>query len=277
MKTLTKSSLQLLSWAGLATLTCFASANTQQQQQQQQEQQHPKQVPDPSCQWTPSPLQRTLQNPDQICFSPAAQSSHVDDSKESLQEKLRLLGWDGPHDCHPTTPDYCIYSKLPADESGGKGFIVISTTKSMSAISDTPPLPDEEAKSLPAIDPSSYYESEIPGKGIGLIANRTIRTGEIIMRRLPTLLIQFDVPELDSLPGSGNKANELPLDQRLDMYEKAVRRMDDKTRELFNRQMGKDAVEKVDKNSFRMFVAGNEGHLACYPDVSRFNHDCRPK
>ena len=94
------------------------------------------------------------------------------------------------------------------------------------------------------------------------------------MQRLPTMLIQFDMPGRDAGPGSGN---ELTGDERLAMYDKAVARMDERTRESFNSQVGDDAVSKVDRNSFRMFVDGDEGHLGAYPDVARFNHDCRPK
>lgn len=150
-------------------------------------------------------------------------------------------------------------------------MVVISTEKSMLAISATPPLSPIEK---PQLEPGAFYPSLVPGKGIGLIASRTILKGETIMTRLPTLLIQFDMPGLDKGAETGD---QLTGEERGEIYEKAVGRMDETTRKMFNSQVGGDVVSKVDRNSFRMFVDGDEGHLGAYPDVARFNHDCRPK
>ena len=60
------------------------------------------------------------------------------------------------------------------------------------------------------------------------------------------------MPGLDAGLGAGN---ELTGDERMEMYDKGVARMDQKTRETFNSQVGDDVVTKVDRNSFRMFVA----------------------
>jgi hypothetical protein len=108
----------------------------------------------------------------------------------------------------------------------------------------------------------------VPGKGIGLIANRTIRKGEIIMQRVPALLIQ-DTPHAD-----------LDRETREELYQTAVDRLPEPTQERFLRQMGTTLFDKVEKNAFRMFVDGDHRHslhLGVFPEVSRFNHDCRPK
>lgn len=118
------------------------------------------------------------------------------------------------------------------------------------------------------IEPEAFYEAEIPGKGVGLIANRTIRKGEVIMQRSPALLIQSG-PHIDFEPG-----------RRLELYEAAVDRLPEPKRSQFLRQMGETVYEKVEKNSFRVFLDGNRQHsihIGLFPDVSKFNHDCRPK
>jgi hypothetical protein len=118
------------------------------------------------------------------------------------------------------------------------------------------------------IEPTAFYEAEVPGKGAGLFANRTIRKGEIIMRRAPAMLIQ-STPHLDLDPEVREK-----------LYRDAVDRLPEPTRERFLRQTGDTIYDKVEKNSFRMFVDGDRKqsvHLGLFPEVSKFNHDCRPK
>ncbi|KAK0730195.1 hypothetical protein B0H67DRAFT_478747 [Lasiosphaeris hirsuta] len=112
-----------------------------------------------------------------------------------------------------------------------------------------------------------FYLQEMPGKGFGLIANRSILKGEVVMKNTPALLVQFG-PHL-----------ELDGETRLDFYEKAVRRLPKERQDSFMRQYGEDVFVKIDRNSFRLFINGERkysGHLGCFPDVSKFNHDCRP-
>jgi hypothetical protein len=44
--------------------------------------------------------------------------------------------------------------------------------------------------------------------------------------------------------------------------------------------MGSSMYDKSEMNAFRMFVDGDHehsAHLAVFPEVSKMNHDCRPK
>jgi hypothetical protein len=118
------------------------------------------------------------------------------------------------------------------------------------------------------LEPDAFYEAEIPGKGTGLIANRTIRKGEIIMERPPALLIQ-SVPHVDLGP-----------EVREEVYQAAVDRLPETARARFLHQVGSTIYDKIDRNSFRIFVDGDHkhsAHLGVFPEVSKFNHDCRPK
>ncbi|KAK6953087.1 hypothetical protein Daesc_005387 [Daldinia eschscholtzii] len=63
------------------------------------------------------------------------------------------------------------------------------------------------------------------------------------------------------------------------LYDLAVNKLPTKGRELFMRQMGKDVYDKIETNCFQMYIDGandSGSHLGCYPEISRFNHDCRP-
>ncbi|KAK0630248.1 hypothetical protein B0T17DRAFT_615929 [Bombardia bombarda] len=159
----------------------------------------------------------------------------------------------GPDDC---VDEYCIF----LNRNIGGGLALVSTVRNMERISSFEPL------KLPA-SPPAFYAIDIPGKGVGLVANRTIRKGEIIMQRTPALLAQFG-PHFD-----------MTVEDRDELYKAAVQRLPAVRRDEFMRQMGEEIYTKMDRNSFRMFIDGkndDSGHLGSFPDVSRFNHDCRP-
>ena len=163
--------------------------------------------------------------------------------------------WRGPEHCFT---EFCLFSNPDA----GEGMALITTARNayLTANSAIP-------RSL-GIERTAYYEAEVPGKGTGLIANRTIRKGEIIMQRAPAMLIQ-STPHLDLEPEVREK-----------LYRDAVDRLPEPTRERFLRQTGDTLYDKIEKNSFRMFVDGDRKqsvHLGLFPEVSKFNHDCRPK
>ncbi|KAK3955710.1 hypothetical protein QBC32DRAFT_377088 [Pseudoneurospora amorphoporcata] len=123
------------------------------------------------------------------------------------------------------------------------------------------------ALTKPNSEPPPFEVREIPGKGIGLIANRTIQRGEIVMQYTPTLVVQLG-PHID-----------LPASDREAFYQDAVNQLPTARREVFVAQYGKDIYTKIDRNAFRMFINGQNpysGHLDAFPEVSRLNHDCRP-
>lgn len=168
--------------------------------------------------------------------------------------------WEGPEEC---VTQFCIYANK---ETADGGMALITTARNAYLAAHFPPAPrlNREIE----IEPSAYYEAEVPGKGVGLVANRTIRKGEVIFRRLPTLLIQA-TPHTDLDP-----------EVREQLYAAALDRLPAPARRKFMRQMGDTVYARAEKNSFRVFVDGDHehsAHLAIYPDVSRFNHDCRPK
>ena len=164
-------------------------------------------------------------------------------------------GWEGLDTCNR---DACIFSN---SDLGG-GLVLVTSPRNAEIISDFPAPPRPRPAPLP------FDVAHVPGKGVGLIANREIRAGEIIMVRPPTMIVQT--------------AAHVGLDPepRDMLYDRAMARLPGPKRALFLGQMGRDVHDKIETNCFQLFVDGeNESgsHLACYPEVSRFNHDCRPK
>ncbi|KAI1177157.1 hypothetical protein F4777DRAFT_587391 [Nemania sp. FL0916] len=206
-------------------------------------------APPGSCPWNPSINKLrppACASPDfirRLILDPSAPSQGDDDQ------------WNGPEHCFNET---CIFSH--ATHHGGVALI---TSPRHAHI-----IQNYEVEADGGAVPPPFYVEEIPGKGIGLRANRTIPKGEVLLVRAPTLVVQTDA------------VNELNVAVRNRMYELALARLPKERRDGFLAQMGHSIHNKIDVNSFQIFVhgAGEKGtsHLSCYPEVARLNHDCRP-
>lgn len=176
-------------------------------------------------------------------------------------------GWDGPRHC---VREYCVYS----NRHFSGGIVVITNSENARRISE---LPDTTGASS-GTGPPPFYAAEIPGKGTGLVANRTIRRGEPIMVWQPTFMVHRRL------------ADDLSPEEHRRILDAALLRLPAARRRAFHRQLGQFGGHRASDilltNSFQMDVGegkgegegeGEEGHhLGNFPDVSRFNHDCRP-
>ncbi|KAK5628619.1 hypothetical protein RRF57_004334 [Xylaria bambusicola] len=148
--------------------------------------------------------------------------------------------WKGPEQCVNGT---CVFSN--AVQNGGISLITSPQYAHIIQSFDF----DVDASAYPP----PYYTETIDGKGIGLRANRSIGKGEVLMVRVPTLVAQTE------------PLVELEVRDR---------------RDAFMGQMGRDIHDKINTNAFEIFVHGADEkgtrHLGAYPDVAKFNHDCRP-
>ncbi len=183
-----------------------------------------------------------------ICKAPS--SSERGQHRRSISSSLE---WDGPHHC---VDDCCIFS----DPIFGGGISIVSTIEN-AKIAASFPVVDQQRHIAPR-----YYEAPVPGKGLGLVANSTIRKGETILVRTPTLMTQRLAH------------TNLDRDDRALLYEEAVRRLPPTARTAFMNQYGTDIVNKVNLNCFMLPLTTDQPgeHLGCFPEESRFNHDCRP-
>ncbi|KAI1751718.1 hypothetical protein F4782DRAFT_504009 [Xylaria castorea] len=197
-----------------------------------------------TCPWNPT-IQK-LRPP--ACASP-------DFIRRLILPPSSSSGWSGPEHCVNGT---CVFSNTA--QNGG--IALITSPQYAHIIQDYPVDADGGAY------PPPFYVEEIPGKGIGLRANRSVVKGEVLMVRAPTLVTQVDA------------IAELEVGVRDMMYDIAMARLPNNRRDAFLGQMGRDIHDKIDTNSFQFFVHGagekGTGHLGSYPDIARFNHDCRP-
>lgn len=211
------------------------------------------------CAWNPF---TSLQ--DDFCLSTSDQSRQDIGNTQRLRPASGLsattnqTGWEGPKHC---TGDYCVYSH----RQFAGGIVVITDRANARRISDFPP----DLVTRP--DPPPFYATEIPGKGTGLVANRTIKRGEPIMTWQPTFMIHRKLTD------------DLGPEELRYILDAALLKLPAQRRRAFLRQLGQFGGHRVSDimltNAFQMDVGGEgeEGHhLGNFPDVSRFNHDCRP-
>lgn len=171
--------------------------------------------------------------------------------------------WEGPEHC---LAGFCIYWAVRSD------IVLVTNQKNAETVmgmvshaQEVPQTPDADNKE------DMYHEVDVPGKGIGLIANRPIRKGERIMARQPSLLVQV-----------ASQAR-ISVQLRDHLYSNALKKLGDQAHRRLLGMVGRDLGDKIDKNCFRLRIGagetgdGGDHHIACYPDVARLNHDCRPR
>lgn len=98
------------------------------------------------------------------------------------------FGWVKGDACHGFGRDQICTFTYPKFNRG-LGIALITTDAILEDVSSWLPMqpPDAMSGGLAAIPP--YEAKQIPGKGIGLIANRNISQGELIMARTPAVVV----------------------------------------------------------------------------------------
>ncbi|KAL8371077.1 hypothetical protein RB595_001097 [Gaeumannomyces hyphopodioides] len=202
----------------------------------------------------------------------AAPTGANDTQKQQQRERERQqrsvdMSWRGPHFC---VADMCVYSN--PSFSQGRGVVVVGTARGAEAVANAldvarqPPPPRE-----PAAGAVQFEQKEVPGKGLGLVAARPIRRGELIMARPPVIVVHQDAIDMEAEAA------------RLRLYDAAMAQLPQGTVEDFlslavqsaTKDRGRKVKDIMDTNSFNT-VVGGLSHVASYLDVSRLNHDCRP-
>ncbi|KAI8245203.1 SET domain-containing protein 5 [Colletotrichum sp. SAR 10_99] len=172
-------------------------------------------------------------------------------------------GWHGPHSCAGA---YCAYSR--PSFSNGRGIVLVSTAYNAEEASHisafTKPARDEEQG-----DSTLFRIVEMPGKGLGVVANQHIKRGQRIMAHPPAVVIHRRF------------IDDVDLDNQYRLLDVAVSHLPEDTRKIFLEQMGQSGGHKVHDiihtNSFELRLGIRDGHhFGNYPEVSRYNHDCRP-
>ena len=161
----------------------------------------------------------------------------------------------------------CVFSNT--DFASGRGISIVTTYAAAYSMleNDAFANPDVLEYSNNYGNPP-FYEKVFPGKGRGLVANRTLNRGDQIFSSTP-LLVTDDL-------------SDLPKSEQLALWHRAVATLPPASRELFWSLAGRfpegeaDAHDdRITTNYFEIEVDGN-GLSGLFPEIARMNHDCRP-
>ncbi|KAK2604630.1 hypothetical protein N8I77_007543 [Diaporthe amygdali] len=180
-------------------------------------------------------------------------------------------GWLKGDACHKLGSDqFCTFTHPGFNRGLGVSFVtrdaILKDVSSMLASE----VVNAENGSIAAVP--SYEAKQIPGKGVGLIANRNITQGELIMARTPAVVVD------------GTAFNNLSTIHLTQALAQAIKSLPQGHQKEYLRLSTHDDVatfeERVYKifatNNFRTkFTNGNDFH-STFTEVSRLNHDCRP-
>ncbi|KAI0408951.1 hypothetical protein F4802DRAFT_604706 [Xylaria palmicola] len=167
--------------------------------------------------------------------------------------------WSRSPDCFG---EYCVYTN---NNFFGQGISLVTTARNHIRIKQIQ-LP--ETVSIP--NHEKVRAVEIPAKGRGLVATRTIRRGERIMAARPALLVHR------------NAFSDLRLEDIYHLMDRAVGNLPKPRKESYLAQAGTMGGHKITDilftNSFQVALGDKDGgfHYGNFPEVSLLNHDCRP-
>ncbi|PHH81042.1 hypothetical protein CDD80_4346 [Ophiocordyceps camponoti-rufipedis] len=169
---------------------------------------------------------------------------------------------EDPGDEEPT----CVFAN--SSFANGRGISVITSPRIAEIIAKSPAFLDASVLSdVNQYDSPPFEVRELPGRGKGLIANKTIHRGDRIFLSTPILMLGADSFEFND--------DSVEEEQRYH----AVTKLPSKTEMLFwalYGQMWKDPIsDRVNTNSFGADI-DDENFSIVFPEISRLNHDCRP-
>ncbi|KAI2634995.1 SET domain-containing protein [Hypomontagnella submonticulosa] len=179
-------------------------------------------------------------------------------------------------------PPVCIEPEKPGDSKlcvftytklrGETGISIVTTPEiaaaAMGVLEDPDPRWENWARDRPLVvsHPPPYEVRELKDKGMGVIANRTIRKDEVVMLRYPVIVRVMDPrpwKHQDVMKLLHRAAVQLPAKDGLEMLK------------LAHSKGGYIIDDIVNTNSFGVLL-DNVDHSGLYLDVSRLNHACQP-
>jgi hypothetical protein len=167
--------------------------------------------------------------------------------------------------------ELCVYTN--STFSNGRGISIFTTPEIATDFARLLPFQDPSALPSQGINPPegddrAWYIQNIPGKGVGMLAKREMKRGDLITAYTPYLLAHME--------------NILSTPERERFLRIAIDRLPAASKEHY---LGLATIfhepsvvvqDVVKANAFEMQVGG-QMHLAVFPETSRMNHACSPK
>lgn len=190
--------------------------------------------------------------------------------------------WTSRNNC---AESFCVFSSK--DFAGGRGISILTTPDRISSLQQLPAFVDAGVLSGINEQPlPPFEERELPGRGRGLIANKTLHRGDRIFAHTPILLLD------------GDSFGDLEKKEWLHLEHAAVNNLPLKSQEMFEELYGQPVTDpvsdRIDTNAF-VLELDEATYYAVFPEIAvsisfyvsnietrisdnrqRLNHDCRP-
>jgi SET domain len=184
--------------------------------------------------------------------------------------------WTIAPTCLPDTTDeekFCVFTSQTF--WGGRGITILTKPSIAREMAQLPAftIPTNNTSSLSENDTRDppFYVAAIPGRGMGLIANRTIERGDLIKAHAGVAIFHNDCVD---------KSFDDYLPYKEALMKLSVNQLPPATRDLFlamaaHNESEEPYIEKIYTNTFGEDF-GEEEHSLVVPETARLNHDCRP-
>ncbi|KAK2039634.1 SET domain-containing protein [Colletotrichum somersetense] len=162
------------------------------------------------------------------------------------------------------------------DFRGEAGLLVVTSPEIAAAdhsiIEDSDPRRvgggyDRRAAAARFDTPSPFEVREVPGKGLGAVANATIRAGDVLLRERPVLLqlteLADPVGRMQALWVLEEGFVRLPLEDQRRVFD-------------LSRSTGGHVLEDVIRTNTFGATLNDVGHFGLFPRAARINHACMP-
>ncbi|RMZ68317.1 SET domain-containing [Pyrenophora seminiperda CCB06] len=201
-------------------------------------------------------------------LAPLAHTLEESRAKASAQEDFPWTFWPECFANENTPEPYCIFSDQ--NFANGRGIAIITTAplayEMRSKAAFTHPSTALSRTNNHASPP--FYQHDFPGKGRGLVANKTLHPGDQLFASTPILLSDPDLYQLSE-------------PERLALLHRGVATLPPTSQTLFWHLMGHiptaDAIDdRVTTNNFEVTSVSDTTLNAVFPEIAMLNHDCRP-
>lgn len=201
-----------------------------------------------------------------------SQTEHSLAEARSIAAQDPDLPWTFWPDCFSTENDdkdaeetYCVFSHQGF--AAGRGVFIVTTRTFAYAMLEKPAFTNPRVlDKINQYDSPPFVQHEFPGKGRGLVANKTLHRGEKIFSSTPIAITDVD-------------AYDMVESERLALLHRGVESLPTETQRLFWELMGHkkgDPVEdRINTNNFDVTIDGVSQQVL-FPEIAMLNHDCRP-
>ncbi|CAI6331818.1 unnamed protein product [Periconia digitata] len=190
------------------------------------------------------------------------------DESRALAQQADDFPWTFWPECYSseTTPEpVCVFTSQ--DFANGRGIFIVSTSKHAHEMLKKPAFTDPNALSrINKHENPPFIQYEFPGKGRGLVANKTLNRGDQIFASTPLLItnpMSYELLESERLRLAHRGVSSLPPTSRSSFWA------------LLDHFKGDPVDDRINTNAFEIEIDG-VSQYGVLPEIAMLNHDCRP-